>query len=128
MTEIVNIFKLASEHNSWLSDRQVAIAANVANSDSPGYKSVDIAPFAETLSRAETGLAVTDRRHMGAAAAQRIVSDPESVERDGSAKHSGNSVSIEQELIKAQDVRKSFALNTSVIKAFHAMVLASAKG
>jgi flagellar basal-body rod protein FlgB len=41
--------------------------------------------------------------------------------------HSGNSVSMEQELIKAGEVNRAFRLNTSVAKAFHRMMLASAK-
>jgi flagellar basal-body rod protein FlgB len=41
--------------------------------------------------------------------------------------HTGNSVSLEQELIKAGDVNRAFRLNTSVAKAFHRMILASAK-
>jgi flagellar basal-body rod protein FlgB len=42
--------------------------------------------------------------------------------------HSGNSVSMEQELIKAGEVNRSFALNAGILKAFHRMLLASAKG
>ena len=41
--------------------------------------------------------------------------------------HTGNSVSLEQELIKAGDVNRAYRLNTSVAKAFHRMILASAK-
>ena len=41
--------------------------------------------------------------------------------------HSGNSVSLEQELIKAGEVNRAYRLNTSVVKAFHRMLLASAK-
>jgi flagellar basal-body rod protein FlgB len=41
--------------------------------------------------------------------------------------HSGNSVSMEQELIKAGEVNRAFRLNTSVAQAFHRMMLASAK-
>ena len=41
--------------------------------------------------------------------------------------HSGNSVSLEQEMIKAGEVNRAYALNTSVVKAFHRMLLASAK-
>jgi flagellar basal-body rod protein FlgB len=41
--------------------------------------------------------------------------------------HSGNSVSIEQELINAGEVNRAYRLNTSIAKAFHRMILASAK-
>ena len=42
--------------------------------------------------------------------------------------HSGNSVSVEQEMMKAGDVNRAYALDTSIVKAFHRMYLASAKG
>jgi flagellar basal-body rod protein FlgB len=42
--------------------------------------------------------------------------------------HSGNSVSLEQEMIKAGDVNRDFSLNTNIVKAFHRMLLASVKG
>ena len=42
--------------------------------------------------------------------------------------HSGNSVVLEQELIKAGEVNRSFALNAGIIKAFHRMLVASARG
>ena len=41
--------------------------------------------------------------------------------------HSGNTISLEQELIKAGEVNRAYRLNTSVAKAFHRMILASAK-
>jgi flagellar basal-body rod protein FlgB len=42
--------------------------------------------------------------------------------------HSGNSVSLEQEMIKAGDVNRDFSLNINIVKAFHRMLLASVKG
>jgi flagellar basal-body rod protein FlgB len=41
--------------------------------------------------------------------------------------YSGNNVSLEQELIKAGEVNRAFRLNTSVAKAFHRMLLTSAR-
>ena len=41
---------------------------------------------------------------------------------------SGNSVSLEQEMMKASDVNRSFSLNSSIVKAFHGMLMASVKG
>ena len=42
--------------------------------------------------------------------------------------HSGNSVVLEQELIKAGEVNRSFALNAGITKAFHRMLMSSARG
>ena len=41
--------------------------------------------------------------------------------------HSGNSVSLEQEMIKAGDVNRDYSLNTAIVRSFHRMFLSSAK-
>ena len=41
--------------------------------------------------------------------------------------HSGSNVSLEQEMLKANDVSRAYTLNTNVVKAFHRMLLSSAK-
>ncbi|MFX9054108.1 hypothetical protein ABTN50_19330, partial [Acinetobacter baumannii] len=43
------------------------------------------------------------------------------------ATHSGNNVSLEQEMLKAGDVAGQFSLNTSVYKSFHKMILNCAR-
>lgn len=126
--EPVNLFKLASTHNAWLSERQLTIAANIANVDTPNYRAQDVAPFAAQMDRTRSGMTVSHERHMpasGLATGAVIERQPES---DALAKHGGNTVSLERELLKAQSVRKSFAMNAAIIKAFHGLVLASAKG
>ena len=41
---------------------------------------------------------------------------------------SGNSVQLEDELLKAADVRRSFELNTAIVRAFHQMMTMTTKG
>jgi flagellar basal-body rod protein FlgB len=41
--------------------------------------------------------------------------------------YSKNSVSLEQELIKAGEVNRQHSLNTSVVKSFHRMLLSSVR-
>ncbi len=40
---------------------------------------------------------------------------------------SGNSVNIEEEMVKAGAVNRDYALNTNIVKAFHKMLLTSMK-
>lgn len=122
----MHVFNVASQHNRWLTVRQATVAGNIANANTPGFKAQDVAPFENALESARLTMAVTDGAHMqaqdaGGAAAVMRKEDPWEVTL------SGNSVSLEQELIKASDVSRSFKLNTSVVKAFHRMLLASAK-
>jgi flagellar basal-body rod protein FlgB len=41
--------------------------------------------------------------------------------------HSGNSVSLEQEMLKAGDINQDYSLNTAIIKSFHRMFMTSTK-
>jgi flagellar basal-body rod protein FlgB len=41
---------------------------------------------------------------------------------------SGNSVTLEQEMIKAGEIRGAFSLDTSILKAFHGMWMSTLKG
>ena len=45
----VYLFEVGSQKAQWLSARQTAIAANVANANTPGYHAVDIQPFSAVL-------------------------------------------------------------------------------
>jgi len=42
--------------------------------------------------------------------------------------HSGNTVDVEQEMMKAGEIARDYSLNTSIVKAFHRMMLSVAKG
>ncbi len=47
--EPINIFSIASKHNRWLAVREQTVAQNIANANTPGYKSVDVEPFEAAL-------------------------------------------------------------------------------
>jgi flagellar basal-body rod protein FlgB len=123
----VHLFDLVSQHNKWLSVRQSAVAGNIANANTPGFKAIDTEPFEAVLNRAPLEMARTRQGHISQPQPGMPVADV----RDEDAwdvVHSGNSVVLEQELIKAGEVNRSFALNAGIIKAFHRMLVASARG
>jgi flagellar basal-body rod protein FlgB len=122
----IHLFDLAAQQSRWLAVSQSVIANNVANANTPGYESQAVRPFSEVLDKTEIQLASTDARHLalsptgpGAVA----VADEDSWETT----ESGNSVSLEQEMIKAGDVRRDFALNTNIVRAFHGMLMSAVK-
>lgn len=122
----IHLFDAVSRHNRWLSVRQSTIASNIANANTPGYKSLDVEPFEKVLEATRLTMNATQPGHMtdGANKATAVgVSKSEPWETT----HSGNSVSLEQELINAGDVNRAYRLNTGIAKAFHRMLLASAK-
>ncbi|MBD1545678.1 flagellar basal body rod protein FlgB [Roseibium aggregatum] len=124
--EPVFLTKLVSHNNDWLSVRQATIAENIANSNTPGFRSKDVEPFTSVISKTQLAMAATHAGHLGTVM---DVAEPTDVKKGDSwlVTHSGNSVSIEQELMKAGEVARNHALNTSIAKSFHRMYLASLK-
>jgi len=122
----IHLFNIAARQAEWLSTRQAAIARNIANADTPGFKATDTVAFESVLERTELSLARTDARHF--AVSDAIVPAVRQ-ERGGSwdTVHSGNNVSLENELIKLGDGNRAYALNTGVTKAFHRMMLTGTK-
>jgi flagellar basal-body rod protein FlgB len=122
----VQLFNVISQHNRWLSVREATIASNIANANTPGYKALDVAPFEAAMDEARLAMTSTNPAHMTTAADAAPATEVRK-EEAWEVTHSGNSVTLEQELIKAGDVNRAFKLNTSVLKAFHRMLLASTK-
>jgi len=126
VTDPVNLFDLASRQARWLAARQSAVAGNIANADTPGFVAKDVKPFAEVLARSAPMPVALSATAGGHWRAERIA-----LEKQDSATAvlpSGNTVAIEDELVKAGEVRRAFELNAAVVKAFHRMLLMSAKG
>jgi flagellar basal-body rod protein FlgB len=122
----VYLFEVASRHMTWLAERQMVTAANIANADTPGYRARDVADFSSYLSQSATGLSITSPLHIAAPAQD--VSAP-GIETGGSwgSAHSGNNVSLENELMTASRNNRSMNIDTGVMRSFHRMLLTSVK-
>jgi flagellar basal-body rod protein FlgB len=114
---------LAGEHANWLSVRQSVIAGNVANANTPGYKAKDVSAFEPGQARF-TSLVATSASHLnpgsGTAANFKV-----SNESPWDVYHSGGTVNLPREMMKAGQVSVDFQLNTSVMKSFHRMVVSA---
>jgi flagellar basal-body rod protein FlgB len=121
------LFQLASSQARWLELRQSTIAANVANVNTPGFRARDVEPFNKILDAMPVKLAVTSPSHIQLSAAE---TDTRSTAKKQSWEvvHSGNSVSVEQEMIKAGDVNRDYSMNAAIVRSFHRMLLTGAKG
>ena len=104
---------------SWLEARQDVLSQNVANADTPGYVTHDLKPmdFESLLRNAgasqfQPGLAVTDSRHIAITSSSSTFGSSESP--DVEASPNGNSVSLEQEMIKVSDTQGQFAAATNL--------------
>lgn len=121
------LFGLSSTRADWLSQRQAVVAENVANANTPGYRAKDVSPFTSVLETTKLELAASSPSHLVASAGRDFGVD-ETRQTPWDITHSGNSVSLEQEMLKAGEISRDFALDTSIAKAFHRMYLQTLKG
>ncbi len=123
----VNLFDLAAQQAHWLAVRQSAIAGNIANVNTPGYHAVDVKPFSAVLDDTQVTMKATEPGHFGSGVGS---ADPVALRQDDAKSdltESDNSVQLEGELMKAADVRRSFEMNTAIVKAFHDMMTMTTK-
>jgi flagellar basal-body rod protein FlgB len=125
--EPIHLFDMVSRVNHWLTARQLAIAENIANANTLGFRAQDVMPFESVLQSTSLAMSRTQAQHLDYGPTPTAVAELRADE-PWEMLVSGNTVSLDKEMIKAGEVNRSFALNTSVIKAFHRMLLASSKG
>ena len=122
----MQLFDIVSRHNSWLSVRQTAIAGNIANANTPGFRAQDVQPFEMALEQARLAMAATQPGHLSSGPPDAPATE---LRREDAweVTHSGNNVSLEQELLKSGEVNRAMRLNTNVAKAFHRMIMTSSR-
>ena len=124
--EKLALFSLASQQASWLSTRQATIASNVANANTPGYRAQDVQPFSSVMSHLQLNMASTASGHIQpetASGAKVNVKNSDSWD----VLYSGNSVNLEQEMMKAGEVNRAHSLNTNIVRSFHQMLMNAVK-
>ena len=101
-----------TDRMNYLIARQGVVAGNIANADTPGYLSQDLT-FQSVLSRTvqPVGMAATQAGHM-----QGQVQHPGSrVETSARfMQHNGNSVRIDQEMLKMQETQLNYRFMTQI--------------
>lgn len=124
---MIYLFNLASRHNDWLSTRQATVAGNIANANTPGYRARDVEPFEDAMAATKLEMARTAPSHIQLASLPAQPVDAKEADV-WEVTYSGNSVSLDQEMMKAGEVQRSFSLNAGLAKSFHRMLLMAAKG
>jgi len=108
----VPLLALLRERMSWLHQRQDTLSQNVANADTPGYVARDLKPqdFSNILrgeSVAGNRLTITDPRHIAFSSGGSTQFD-DMTTPDQESNPDGNTVSLEQEMIKVSDTQAQF--------------------
>lgn len=110
----INVLSLASALAAHASARQRLIAENVANADTPGYRARDVADFAATLDGAPAFQARTTRPGHVAFGADARGFAPREQAATGAETPNGNSVSLEDQMMRAAAVRQEHDLALGV--------------
>ncbi len=117
---------------SWLGERQQVLANNVANADTPGYRARDLKAlsFKKVLGGegAKLGMAATNATHL-AGQSRKPASSASAVDKVDSHEIviSGNSVSLEEEMMKVGKTAMDYQLMTNLYRK-HIMMIKTALG
>jgi flagellar basal-body rod protein FlgB len=123
----IHLFDITAQHNRWLAAREAVLAGNIANANTPGYKAQDLTPFEQVLEATSLEMSTTAPGHM---VPDSVAGGSAPDKRQGSTwdiVHSGNSVSMENELMKAGEVNGAYSMNMGVLKAFERMFTNAAR-
>lgn len=107
MFEKIEMLRMARAMGQHTQARHIEVARNIANADTPGFRAHDLQPFAETYRQAEEGgtLHVSNARHLDAP--QWSPGGARVIEVAGPVSPNGNSVSLEEEMVRAAEVKSS---------------------
>jgi flagellar basal-body rod protein FlgB len=112
----LSILRLASGLMAHSTARQRVIAENIAHADTPGYRARDVADFAATLESDDAFSARTTRPGHFTFGADPNGFDPREATVMGAETPNGNSVSLEDQMMRAAEVRQSHDLAMGVYR------------
>ena len=120
MYQSLSIFQTASAMARHAGARQAVVAQNVANADTPGYRARAIPPFREVVDQTTVGGMRASRvGHIGAGHAGQV--EPRSGTALSEPSPNGNSVSIEEEMMKSVEVSREHNRSLAIYR--HAMTV-----
>lgn len=126
----VPLLSMLKTRMTWLNQRQDVLTQNVANADTPNYVAHDLKPldFSRELRQAagpaqSAGrLNVTNPHHIALKTSAGRAGFEDMEVRDSEASPNGNSVSLEQEMIKVSDTQAEFQAATNLYSKAMAMM------
>lgn len=111
MTENNSLLRVAAEASRHAASRQTVIARNIANADTPGFVAQDVMPFSQRMAADSSDFSIRNTRagHMagGSGLEPRVISASSIA---GAGTPNGNTVSIEDQMVRAADARQQHDL------------------
>ena len=112
MIEDVNILKLASAMARHAAARHNVLSENIANADTVDYKAKDIEPFAEAYARTYKHAAMSGDGGLSKTPEWRF----ETVTTPGVASPNGNTVSIEDQMMRSIEAQQDHQAATAIYR------------
>ncbi|MFY9288136.1 MAG: flagellar basal body rod protein FlgB [Alphaproteobacteria bacterium] len=128
-TNSSGLLDLLKQKMSYLNQRQAVLAENVANSSTPGYKARDLSPFSfgDALKQANVGMHVTNSNHIIPASMAGV--NAKSIKaKTYETMPSGNSVNVEDEMMKVSKTAVDYKEVSSIYKKISGMLKIALKG
>lgn len=115
----LKLFQRMSERMGWLGARQGVLAQNIANADTPHYVPHDMKAlkFVDHLNEtAPIVQARTDPLHMSGSTSRSASIDDQTTRKQYETAPVGNSVVLEEQMVKLADAQHSYQLMTSLYR------------
>ena len=118
LTKGTTLFQMASQRLDWLGERQTVLSQNIANADTPGYRSRDLAPqeFQRQLDAVRhIGIAQTNPDHITGTLSKPNNRIEEQRTRDTyEINPTGNAVILEEQIMRVTETNMNYQLTTNL--------------
>lgn len=110
---MANVSMALKNRMNYLIERQGVVSGNIANATTPGYLAKDVT-FDKMVDKNNMRMATTSGAHLsGNKASSNSFKMTESTKN---IRHDGNSVKMDQEMLKLQDIQMNYRLATEIYK------------
>lgn len=113
MFEKLQLTSMANAMAERAGARMGVVAQNIANADTPGYKAMDLPSFAETYQDKSPPMRSTRAGHM---TADDQAAEPILRRAKGGGAPNGNTVSLEQEMVKTATIRQDHDMALAIYR------------
>jgi len=112
----LEMFQMAAGMATHAAERQSVLAQNIANADTPGYRAKDVASFSATFRAVEGGQGLRSTRAGHLLGPQDAQAQPRLFDVSGDAAPNGNTVSLEQQMMKGAETKAQHDMAMAVYK------------
>ena len=114
----IPLFEAITRRMSWLGERQAVLSQNIANADTPNYTAKDVKPpdFAQLMASASQRLPMTVTSPAHIIPVHEGGDFRTVAQKAGERAPNGNSVQIEEQMMKVSDTVNDYALTTSLYR------------